>query len=74
MVTSEQCARSEIIKNYRHPLRAIYLLGFEDMGLSKCILEKCYNIVALPGNSSINIAVASSMVMFDRVIKIEVGE
>jgi tRNA (guanosine-2'-O-)-methyltransferase len=58
--------RSQPIKQFKHPERAIYLLGAEDYGLTKEALEKCHKIVQLPGNYCLNVAVAGSIVMFDR--------
>lgn len=54
------------IKTFSHPQRAIYLLGSEDNGLSNGCIESCNKIVQLPGDRSMNVAVAGSIVMFDR--------
>lgn len=54
------------IKPFRHPERAIYLLGAEDNGLSTECIVKCQHIIQLPGIRSMNVAVAGSIVMFDR--------
>lgn len=57
------------IKKFEHPKRCIYLLGAEDNGLTKIALEKVHQVIVLPGDRSMNIAVAGSIVMFDRVNK-----
>lgn len=57
----------EEIENFTHPERAVYLLGSEDRGLSKEALEKCHRFVRLPGNDCLNVAVAGSIVMYDRL-------
>lgn len=57
------------IKEFIHPQRAIYLLGAEDHGLTNQAIEKCRHIVQLPGEHSLNVAVAGSIVMFDRINK-----
>lgn len=54
------------IKIFSHPERAIYLLGAEDNGLSSECIDKCQQIVQLPGEYSMNVAVAGSIVIFDR--------
>ena len=56
------------LATFVHPERAIYLLGSEDNGLPKTVLEKCQHIVSLPAfrTASYNVAVAGSLVMFDR--------
>lgn len=50
----------------KHPERACYLLGAEDNGLSKADQAKCHEIVKLPGDYSLNVAVAGSLVIYDR--------
>lgn len=57
------------IENYVHPHSAIYLLGAEDNGLSKHALQRCHHLVQLPGEHSLNVAVAGSIVLFDRLMK-----
>ena len=58
------------IKEFTHPNRAIYLLGSEDNGLPKTLKEKCHQLVCLPGDTSLNVAVAGSISIFDRVNKL----
>jgi tRNA G18 (ribose-2'-O)-methylase SpoU len=60
---------SEDIQSFRHPMRCIYLLGAEDSGLPKAIIAKCHRLVRLPGRFSFNVAVAGSLVMYDRAMK-----
>ena len=57
------------IVNYKHPERCIYLLGAEDNGLSKDALCHCHDILVLPGDMSMNVASAGSIVMYDRFAK-----
>lgn len=59
------------LAEFKHPERAIYLLGSEDSGLSKAALERCHRIVSLPSvrTNSYNVAVAGSLVMYDRMVK-----
>lgn len=57
------------IKRYVHPERCIYLLGAEDNGIPKKILDECRDIVQLPGDFCMNVSVAGSIVMFDRINK-----
>ena len=57
------------IKRYVHPERCIYLLGAEDNGIPKKILEQCRDIVQLPGDFCMNVSVAGSIVMYDRINK-----
>ena len=57
------------IKKFEHPDRCIYLLGAEDHGIPQDILCQCQQIVQLPGDFSLNVATAGSIVMFDRINK-----
>jgi tRNA G18 (ribose-2'-O)-methylase SpoU len=61
--------RSVSISGYKHHERCIYILGAEDNGLSKEALTKCHEIVQLPGDFCLNVSVAGSIVMFDRINK-----
>jgi tRNA G18 (ribose-2'-O)-methylase SpoU len=56
---------------FDHPARAIYLLGAEDGGLPAPVLARCQGVVSLPSirTNSFNVAVAGSIVMYDRMSK-----
>jgi len=45
------------------------VLGNEKIGLFERQLCECHEVICLPGNFSLNVAVAGSMVMDDRVVK-----
>jgi len=62
--------RAEMLHEFAHPKRAIYLLGAEDTGLPEYIKEKCHFIVKLPGNTSLNVGVTGSIVLHDRASKV----
>lgn len=55
------------LSGFIHPERAVYILGNEQAGLSPHILSCCHETVRLPGNYSLNVAVAGSIVCYDRV-------
>jgi len=57
------------IANYCHPERCAYLLGAEDHGIPADVLSRCDEIVQLPGAYCLNVAVAGSLVMYDRLSK-----
>ena len=59
------------IKDYQHPERAMYLLGSEDNGLTNELKNKCQEIIILPGTHSLNVAVAGSIVIYDRMNKMK---
>lgn len=58
------------IKEYIHPGNCIYLLGAEDNGLSPAALKGCDDIIKLPGSQSLNVSVAGSIVLYDRISRI----
>jgi len=57
------------IKEFKHPKQACYLLGAEDYGLTKEAITACQEIIYLPGERSLNVSVAGSIVLFDRINK-----
>jgi len=61
--------RARPLFSFTHPDRAIYLLGAEDSGLLKETLNRCHAIIQLPGEPCLNVAVAGSIVMYDRIVK-----
>lgn len=62
----EKTADSRNIRNFVHPERCIYLLGAEDYGLPKDILDKCYSVIHIESKYCLNVSIAGSIVMFDR--------
>lgn len=58
-----------LLSHFDHPPQAIYLLGAENFGLPKSVLDKCQAIVSLEAmiKPSFNVAVTGSIVMYDRV-------
>ena len=57
------------LEKYFHRERCIYLLGAEDSGLPGKVLERCVDTVRLIGSPCYNVAVAGSIVMYDRAVK-----
>lgn len=59
------------IIDFKHFHRSIYLLGAEDNGLSREALSYCHYVISLPSvrSQSYNVAVAGSIVMYDRFVK-----
>lgn len=70
LVGVEMEERAEAIGDYEHSERAVYLLGAEDNGLPLDILDRCHELIQLPGEISMNVAVSGSIVMYDRVNKL----
>lgn len=57
------------INNFKHPKQACYLLGSEDSGLTREAIDCCQEIIYLPGERSLNVSVAGSIVLYDRIQK-----
>lgn len=57
------------LKDFEHPKQACYLLGAEDFGLTKEAIKACQELIVLPGERSMNVSVAGSIVLYDRVSK-----
>lgn len=59
------------LSNFVHPKQCVYLLGAEDSGLPEEILQRCSISVSIEAVNSIsyNVAVAGSLVMYDRFQK-----
>lgn len=59
------------LPRFRHPDRAIYLLGAEDGGLPADVLARCHFRVSIPAirKESYNVAIAGTLVMYDRMLK-----
>ena len=58
------------LPDFCHPERAIYLLGAEDFGIRPADRLLCDHIVQIPG-ANLNVAVAGSIVLYDRLVKRE---
>lgn len=57
---------AKYLKDYEHKRREIYLLGAEDYGIPEKYLQKCDNVIKLSGKRCLNVAVAGSIVLYDR--------
>ncbi len=62
-------SESKALTSYTHPQQAVYLMGAEDIGLSSKAIEHCDELVQIPGKLSLNVSVAASIVLYDRVLK-----
>jgi tRNA G18 (ribose-2'-O)-methylase SpoU len=58
------------LRNFYHPAQAVYLLGAEDHGLSAEAIVRCHRLISLPGDYSMNVAVAGSIVLYERYVQL----
>jgi tRNA G18 (ribose-2'-O)-methylase SpoU len=56
------------IRTYEHPRRAVYLLGPEDGTLPDSVMRQ-HDTVILPGAYPLNVAMAATVVLYDRASK-----
>ncbi len=68
LVCVELAAGASEIRTYVHPPRAVYLLGPEDGTLPESIL-RMHDTVILPGAYPMNVAMAATVVLYDRAMK-----
>lgn len=65
----EQVDGAVDLAGFRHPTRAIYLLGAEDRGLPESVLSQCNSVVQIASDFCLNVATAGSIVLYDRNAK-----
>lgn len=70
LIAIEQDESSRDLTNFTHFSNSIYLLGAEDGGIPKEILNKCQSVIHIDTPRCLNVAVAGSIVMFDRQNKL----
>jgi tRNA G18 (ribose-2'-O)-methylase SpoU len=68
-VAVELCNKATSLINFKHPERAIYILGPENGSLSNEILDSCDNVIQIPSKNCLNVSVAGSIVLYDRIYK-----
>lgn len=61
--------KAKKLKDFKHPKQACYLLGAEDHGLPPKVIDNCDSVVYLEGERSMNVSVAGSIVLYDRISK-----
>ena len=72
LVCVELVAGALDIRTYTHPPRAVYLLGPEDGALPASILRQ-HDTLLLPGAYPLNVAMAATVVLYDRIAKSSTG-
>jgi len=66
IVGVEMTEESQSLETFEHPRRCVYLLGAEDHGLTNEAIEKSHFLIQFPSTMSLNVAVAGSIVLYDR--------
>lgn len=68
-VAVERGEGSRELRTLTHPKHAVYVLGPEDGNVPPEVVRKCVATVELPGDYCLNVSVAGSIVMYDRIAK-----
>lgn len=72
LIAIELNETSENLTTFKHPERAIYLLGAGDTGITIEIQRLCDRTLKVPfEKNSLNVAVCGSIVIYDRYLKMK---
>ena len=69
LIAVELVPNARPLTRYTHAERAVYLLGPEDGSLPNDVVMACDSRIIIPGSFCLNLAVAGSIVLYDRVAK-----
>lgn len=71
LVAIETSDRAKPLGTFRHPPKALYVLGSEDNGIASKVLGLAQHVVRIESvrNFSFNVATAGSIVMYDRLTR-----
>jgi tRNA(Leu) C34 or U34 (ribose-2'-O)-methylase TrmL len=60
---------SELLTQFEHPEKAVYVFGPEDGSIDQVKLRHCHRFVVIPTRHCTNLAAAVYMVLYDRLLK-----
>lgn len=60
---------SELLTQFEHPEKALYVFGPEDGSIPSVQLRHCHRFVVIPTHHCVNLAAAVYMVLYDRMLK-----
>jgi tRNA(Leu) C34 or U34 (ribose-2'-O)-methylase TrmL len=55
---------------FEHPEKPLYVFGPEDGTLDRGVMSACHQFVVVPTNGCMNLAVTTSIVLYDRMMKV----
>jgi tRNA G18 (ribose-2'-O)-methylase SpoU len=73
LVGVELTEEAVLLPQFRHPLKAAYIMGPEKGNLSAGIVARCDHVVKIPTRFCINVSLAGALVMYDRHMKLGSG-
>lgn len=65
-VAVELRPNAEVLTNFVHPERAVYVFGPEDGSIPPAVLRHCHRFVVIPTHHCLNLAAAVNVVLYDR--------
>ncbi len=68
LVAIELIEDSIDLPSFRHPTRAVYVLGPEKANVSDAMLSRCDHVIKIPMKFCVNVGVAGAIVMYDRLL------
>lgn len=68
-VCVERFVTSENLIDFNHPEEAVYIFGPEDGEVPQVIRRLCHRFVSIPSRSSLNLASAVNITLYDRKAK-----
>jgi tRNA(Leu) C34 or U34 (ribose-2'-O)-methylase TrmL len=60
---------SELLPQFVHSDKALYVFGPEDGSINQVMLRHCHRFVVIPTHHCVNLAAAIYMVLYDRMVK-----
>lgn len=68
-VAVDLLSKAKSIINYKHPKRAFYIFGPEDGILGKQVTNWCRDIIYVPTEQCMNLAISVAVILYDRLQK-----
>lgn len=69
LVAIENDKKARKTEAFCHPKNCVYILGSECQTLPDKILDKCYCSIIIPSVNCLNVSVAGSIILYDRLLK-----
>lgn len=60
---------SELLTDFVHPEKALYVFGPEDGSIPQVMMRHCHRFVVIPTHHCVNLAAAVYMILYDRMLK-----
>jgi tRNA G18 (ribose-2'-O)-methylase SpoU len=70
LVAVELLEEAVDLPSFRHPARAVYVLGPEKGNVSARMLARCDHVIRIPMKFCVNVGVAGALVMYDRLLSL----